>query len=69
MGTSDLTKDLQALHTPERLPMLPSLGLCLLAARAAGIAILDGVHLDLADEEASPQPAARAASSASTARP
>jgi citrate lyase subunit beta/citryl-CoA lyase len=51
MGTSDLTKDLQALHTPLRLPMLPSLGLCLLAARAARISIVDGVYLDLADEE------------------
>jgi citrate lyase subunit beta / citryl-CoA lyase len=51
MGTSDLTKDLHALHTPMRLPMVPSLGICLLAARAAGIAIVDGVHLDLADEE------------------
>lgn len=51
MGTSDLTKDLTALHTAQRLPMLVSLGTCLLAARAAGIAILDGVHLDLNDEE------------------
>jgi citrate lyase subunit beta / citryl-CoA lyase len=51
MGTSDLTKDLQALHTPMRLPMLPSLGICLLAARAARISIVDGVYLDLADEE------------------
>jgi citrate lyase subunit beta/citryl-CoA lyase len=51
MGTSDLTKDLHALHTGMRLPMLPSLGICLLAARAAGIAIIDGVYLDLADEE------------------
>ena len=51
MGTSDLTKDLHALHTGMRLPMLPSLGLCLLAARAAGIAIVDGVYLDLNDEE------------------
>ncbi|MBM3601555.1 MAG: CoA ester lyase [Alphaproteobacteria bacterium] len=50
MGTSDLAKDLHAAHTRERLPMLTSLGLCLLAARAAGIAILDGVHLDLADD-------------------
>ena len=48
MGTSDLTKDLHALHTGMRLPMLPSLGLCLLAARAAG-AIVDGVYLDLND--------------------
>lgn len=50
MGTSDLTKDLHALHTGMRLPMLPSLALCLLAARAAGIGIVDGVYLDLADE-------------------
>ena len=51
MGTSDLAKDLNAAHTRERLPMITSLGLCLLAARAAGIAILDGVHLDLNDDE------------------
>ena len=51
MGTSDLAKDLRAAHTRERLPMLASLGLCILAARAAGIAILDGVHLDLNDDE------------------
>jgi citrate lyase subunit beta / citryl-CoA lyase len=51
MGTSDLTKDLHAMHTPLRLPMLTSLGLCLLAARAFGLAILDGVYLDIKDEE------------------
>lgn len=51
MGTSDLTKDLRARHTALRLPMLPSLGICLLAARAAGKSILDGVHLDLSDME------------------
>jgi citrate lyase subunit beta/citryl-CoA lyase len=51
MGTSDLAKDLHAAHTPERLPMITALGLCLLAARACGLAILDGVHLDLADAE------------------
>jgi citrate lyase subunit beta / citryl-CoA lyase len=34
-----------------RLPMITSLGLCLLAARAAGLAILDGVYLDLEDDE------------------
>ncbi len=51
MGTSDLTKDLHALHTGLRLPMLASLAICLLAARAAGIAIVDGVYLDLSDEE------------------
>ena len=51
MGTSDLAKDLNAAHTRERLPLLTSLGLCVLAARAAGVAILDGVHLDLDDDE------------------
>jgi len=51
MGTSDLAKDLHAAHTGVRLPMLTSLGLCLLAARAFGLSVLDGVHLDLADDE------------------
>ncbi len=51
MGTSDLAKDLHAAHTRIRLPMLTSLGLAILAARAHGLAILDGVHLDLADDE------------------
>ena len=51
MGTSDLAKDLHCAHTRDRLPFITSLGLCMLAARAAGIAILDGVHLDLEDDE------------------
>lgn len=50
MGTSDLAKDLHCLHTPGRLPFVTSLSLCILAARAHGLAILDGVHLDLADD-------------------
>ncbi len=50
MGTSDLVKDLRARHSEDRLAIMPSLGLCLLAARAAGLPILDGVHLDLNDE-------------------
>jgi citrate lyase subunit beta/citryl-CoA lyase len=50
MGTSDLTKDLHARHTRDRLPLLTSLQLCVLAARAAGVAALDGVHLDLEDD-------------------
>ena len=51
MGTSDLARELGAAHTPDRLPFITGLGLCLLAARAHGLAILDGVHLDLADDE------------------
>jgi citrate lyase subunit beta/citryl-CoA lyase len=50
MGTSDLTKDLHARHTRDRLPLLTGLELCVLAARAAGVAALDGVHLDLDDD-------------------
>lgn len=50
MGTSDLAKDLHCLHTPDRLPMITALGLCILAARAYGLAILDGVYLDLNDD-------------------
>jgi citrate lyase subunit beta/citryl-CoA lyase len=51
MGTSDLAKDLQAQHTAMRLPLITSLGLCMLAARAARLAILDGVYLDLNDHD------------------
>ncbi len=50
MGTSDLTKDLRARHTRGREPLLTSLGLCVLAARAHGLTALDGVHLDLGDD-------------------
>jgi citrate lyase subunit beta / citryl-CoA lyase len=47
MGTSDLAKDLRVPHTPDRRGFVTSLGLCVLAARAYGLDILDGVHLDL----------------------
>jgi citrate lyase subunit beta/citryl-CoA lyase len=43
-------KDLAARPTPARLEVLTSLGLIVLAARAHGLAALDGVHLDLADQ-------------------
>jgi len=49
MGTSDLTNELHARITPDRLPVLYSLSHCLLAARAHGLAIVDGVHLDMQD--------------------
>ncbi|GAA4121166.1 CoA ester lyase [Nocardioides fonticola] len=47
MGTNDLVKELYAEHVPGRAPILPSLHTALLAARAAGIAILDGVYNDV----------------------
>jgi citrate lyase subunit beta/citryl-CoA lyase len=50
MGTNDLAKELHAEHVPGRQPLLTGLGLCLLAARATGKVILDGVYNDIADE-------------------
>ncbi len=51
MGTSDLAVDLTANHTPQRIPFLTSFGLVLLAARAHGRSVLDGVHLNLTDDK------------------
>jgi citrate lyase subunit beta/citryl-CoA lyase len=51
MGTNDLVKELYAEHVPGRAPLLTSLSLSVLAARAAGVAILDGVHNDVKDTE------------------
>ncbi|MCE9648382.1 MAG: CoA ester lyase [Parvibaculum sp.] len=50
MGTNDIAKELRAAHTPDRVPMLASLGLSVIAARAYGIAILDGVYNDIKNE-------------------
>ena len=51
MGTNDLAKELHAEHVPGRQPLLTGLGLCLLAARAAGKVILDGVYNDIKDAD------------------
>lgn len=50
MGTSDLVKDIHGRHTRTRLPLIASLNLCVLAARAYQLVVLDGVYLDLDDE-------------------
>jgi citrate lyase subunit beta/citryl-CoA lyase len=50
MGTNDLVKDVQARHTALRLPIVTALSHCMLAARAYGLAILDGVYNDLNDD-------------------
>jgi len=49
LGTNDLVKELNAQHVPGREPLITSLSLCLLGARAAGKMILDGVYNDLRD--------------------
>ncbi|HUW03475.1 MAG TPA: CoA ester lyase [Acidimicrobiales bacterium] len=51
MGTNDLAKELRAERVPSRHPLLAGLGLCLLAARANGKVILDGVYNDIQDAE------------------
>ncbi len=51
MGTNDLVKELYAEHVPSRAPVLTGLSLALLAARATGTAILDGVYNDVKDED------------------
>ena len=51
MGTNDLAKELQTRFRADREPLLTSLGLCLLAARAEGLVIIDGVYNAFKDEE------------------
>jgi citrate lyase subunit beta / citryl-CoA lyase len=51
MGTSDLSKDTRVRHTPDRLGFISALNLCVYAARAHGLTIIDGVQLELQDEE------------------
>ncbi len=43
MGTNDLAKELQTRFSPDRAPLMAGLGLCVLAAKAHGCAIIDGV--------------------------
>lgn len=51
MGTNDLAKDLGSRFRPDRLPLQAGLGLCLLAARAQGKVILDGVFNAFRDDD------------------
>jgi citrate lyase subunit beta / citryl-CoA lyase len=50
-GTNDIAKETRARLVPGRAPMIPWLSTCLLAARAHGIDILDGVYNDIGDEQ------------------
>lgn len=51
MGTNDLAKELGSRFRPDRLAMQAGLGLCLLAARAHGRIIVDGVFNAFKDED------------------
>ena len=50
MGTSDLVKELRAVHEPDRQNLAYALQQCVLIARHLGKDILDGVHLDFKNE-------------------
>ena len=50
MGTNDLAKELTSRMRADRLPMQAGLGLCVLAARAYGRTIIDGVYNAFKDE-------------------
>jgi citrate lyase subunit beta/citryl-CoA lyase len=49
LGTNDLAKEMLAAQVPGRAPLLGPLSLCVLAARATGKSILDGVYNDVRD--------------------
>lgn len=51
MGTNDLAKELGSRFRPDRLPMQVGLGLCLLAAKAHGKVIVDGVFNAFKDDD------------------
>lgn len=50
MGTNDLAKDMGTRFQPSRQPLITGLGLCALAAKAYGVAIVDGVYNAFKDE-------------------
>lgn len=52
MGTNDLAKEMRAQLTPCRTPFLPFLSMAVAAARAHGVAILDGVCNEFRDLDA-----------------
>ena len=51
MGTSDLAKEMRLPIDTARTGLMHALGSCVLAARAQGVDIIDGVHLALDDAE------------------
>ncbi len=51
MGTNDLAKDLNCRFRPDREPLITSLQICLLAARAHGVVAIDGVYNAFKDDD------------------
>ena len=61
MGTNDLAKELRCLHDKDRVPMLTALSVCVLAGRAFGLTLIDGVFNDLKDADGFRQSCAQGA--------
>ncbi len=51
LGSNDLLQELGGTHTKDRANLLFVLGQIVLTARAHGLAVIDGVHNDIADSE------------------
>ena len=51
-GSNDMTKDLRAQPSADRLPLLYAMSRTVAAARAAGKVVVDGVYMDLSDDGA-----------------
>ena len=51
LGTNDLAKDLNSRFRPDRLPLMTSLQMCLLAARAHDVVCIDGVYIAFKDDD------------------
>lgn len=49
IGSSDLARELRCPHTVDRAGLLTALSMSVMAARAFGLVILDGVHVDILD--------------------
>jgi len=50
LGTNDLAKDLGVRHRADRMTLMTSLQICLLAARAHGVVAIDGVYNAFKDD-------------------
>lgn len=51
LGTNDLAKDLNCRFRADRMPLLTSLQMCLLAARSHGVICIDGVYNAFKDDD------------------
>jgi len=51
MGTNDLIKEFRGNHMPDRQNLSAALGVCIAAARAYGLSIIDGVYNEIQNAE------------------